>query len=449
MNSAETESPVQDRRTLRRVSGAVLIGTTIEWYDFGLYGAASALVLGPQFFPSFSAVSQTLLAFSTFAVGFFMRPLGAVVIGHFGDRVGRKNMLIFSLVLMGVATFLVGLLPSYSRLGVAAPAILVALRILQGFGVGGEWGGAVVAAVEYAPNKRRGLYGSLPQIGAPLGTALALAAFLAVSQIPQRGFMLWGWRIPFLIAVVLVGVGLYVRVRIDETPAFRKMARSTAQSHRIPLLEAFRLYPRQIAVATGSNICSAGYWYVITSFSLSYATDQHLLSRAAILTFVLIASIVTVAVMPYSGIVGERYGRKRMLYIGYIGMGIWIFPIFAAINSGSRIATGIAVILGAVVWCISYGPQATWMTELFDARVRFSASSLSFQLGVMLGGALAPIIATAIVGQTGPGIWVGAYIAGLAAVSTTCLFFINKQDTERGSADMRHLAIARDTEPDG
>lgn len=423
------------RPPLRRVALSVLIGTTIEWYDFLLYGAAAALVFAPLFFPNADPVAGTLLAFSTFAVGFGARPIGAVVLGHFGDRLGRKKMLVLSLSLMGVATVIIGLLPTYNQIGVWAPILLVTLRLVQGFGVGGEWGGAVLTAVEYATPEKRGLYGSLPQVGVPAGLVLSTLAFLGVSQLPEEQFLSWGWRIPFLISIVLVAIGLYIRLTLTETPAFERVKQSGAEV-KIPLVVALKTYPIQIILATGSIISSGAFFYVVNTYALSYGPSTGAFTSSEMLTAILVSAMVLAITLPYFGALSERVGRRRLILIGLAAMAVWIYPTLLAVDSGNFLLLMGAYIGGALSLSVSYGPQATFIAELFDARVRFSAASLSFQLGVLIGGALAPIIAAALVAGTGTLLSVAIYVSLTAVLSLVCVLAVSKAATERGSADL-------------
>ncbi|MQA79709.1 MAG: MFS transporter [Streptosporangiales bacterium] len=420
---------------MRRVAVSVVVGTTVEWYDFILYGSAAALVLGPLYFPSADPVASTLLAFSTFAVGFVARPLGGIVLGHFGDRLGRKKMLVLSLSMMGVATFLMGLLPTYASIGVAAPLILVLLRLVQGFGVGGEWGGAVLTAVEYASPRRRGFYGSLPQIGVPAGLFLATGGFFLVAQMPEEAFLSWGWRIPFLASIVLVAIGMVVRFTLAETPVFEQVTR-VRQAARVPLAEALRTYPKQIVLATSSMISTGAYFYVVNTYALSYAASAEVVSRNTMLVAVLLSALVAVAALPYFGALAQRRGRRPMILIGLAAMSVWIFPTFLAIDSGSVPLILLAYVVGAVLFSVSYGPQATFITELFDARVRFSASSMSFQLGVLLGGAVAPLVAASLIAATGTSMSVAGYVCVVSAVSLVSVLLVSRRDLATGSRDM-------------
>jgi MHS family shikimate/dehydroshikimate transporter-like MFS transporter len=435
MTATTTAHPQADARTMRRVAASVLIGTTVEWYDFILYGSAAALVFGPLFFPGESPTVQTLLSFSTFAVGFFARPLGGIILGHVGDRIGRKRVLFLSLMMMGVATFLVGVMPTYDQIGIVAPLALVLLRLVQGFGVGGEWGGAVLTSVEFATPEKRGLFGSLPQMGVPLGLFLATTVFFLFRQLPEDDFMSWGWRIPFLFSIVLVGVGLYIRSRLTDTPTFTAV-KENDEVHKVPIASALRRYPRQIALATGSMISTGAYFYVVNTYALSYAKETETQTSTAMLLAVLVSALVAACALPIFGIWGQRYGRRRMIILGLGAMTVWIFPTFLAINSGNPVLLVLAYVVGAFFFSVSYGPQSTFITELFDARVRFTASSLSFQVGVLLGGAIAPIIATSLLAATGTSMSIAAYVAALSLLSMVCVAAVSDADRTEGSADM-------------
>jgi MFS transporter, MHS family, shikimate and dehydroshikimate transport protein len=426
---------VGTRPPMRRVALSVLIGTTIEWYDFQLYGAAAALVFAPLFFPTVDPVAGTLLAFSTFAIGFGARPLGGIIFGHFGDRIGRKKMLVISLTMMGVATFLIGLLPTYASIGVWAPILLVFLRLLQGFGVGGEWGGAVLTAVEYASPKKRGLFGSLPQIGVPAGLLLSTLAFLSVSGLPDEQFKAWGWRIPFLISIVLVGIGLFIRLKLTETPVFERVRERRTEA-RVPLVLAVRTYPLQIVLAIGSIISTGAYYYVVYAYALSYAPTAKTFTRNEMLVAILVSAFVAACALPVFGALSERFGRRRMILIGLAAMAVWIFPTMLAVDSGNFASLLVVYLVGAILFSVSYGPQATYIVEMFDARVRFSAASTSFQIGVLLGGALAPIIAAALVAGTGSVVSVAIYVCLVSLLSLVCVLAISTKSIARGSADL-------------
>lgn len=423
------------RPPMRRVALAVLIGTTIEWYDFLIYGLSAALVFAPLFFPKADPVVGRLLAFSTFAVGFGARPIGGIVLGHFGDRLGRKKMLVVSLTIMGLSTFVIGLLPTYDQIGVWAPILLVLMRLLQGFGVGGEWGGAVLTAVEHATPEKRGLYGSLPQMGVPAGLLLSSGVFLAVSQLPDAQFLAWGWRIPFLISIVLVMIGLWVRFKLTETPVFERVKKSRTEV-KIPFVTALRTYPKQVILATGSMVSTGGYFYIVNTYAITYGTTTKAFSRNQMLIAVLVSAVVTVVALPYFGAASQHYGRRRMILIGLAAMAVWIYPTFLAVDSGNLTVLVLVYAVGGILFSVSYGPLSTFIVELFDARVRFSASSTSFQMGVLLGGGLAPIIATALVAASGTSMSVAAYVSVLSAISFISVLAVSRSATERGSADM-------------
>lgn len=424
-----------DRRTMRRVAASVMIGTTIEWYDFILYGSAAALVFGPLYFPSGNVTVQTLLSFSTFAVGFGARPLGGLILGHIGDRVGRKAVLFLSLTMMGVATFLIGLLPTHASIGIAAPLILVLLRLVQGFGVGGEWGGAVLTAVEQASPRTRGFYGALPQMGVPLGLLTATSVFFAFRQMPEDDFMSWGWRVPFLFSIVLVIIGLFVRSKLEDTPAFQSV-KAKDEVRKVPVLVAIKTYPKQILLATGSMISTGAYFYGVNTFALAYASTSGKQTSSAMLLAVLASAVAAAAAIPIFGAYGQRRGRRITIVAGLGAMTLWIFPTFMAIDSGNMLLLVLAYVVGALFFAVSYGPQATFIAELFDASVRFTAASVSFQMGVLIGGALTPIVATSLVGATGTSFSVAAYISALSVLSLVCVLSISRRDRERGAADI-------------
>ena len=426
---------IAPRPPMRRVALAVMIGTTIEWFDFLIYGAAAALVFAPLFFPNVSSVAGTLLAFSTFAVGFGARPIGGMVMGHFGDRLGRKKMLVVSLTIMGLSTFIIGLLPTYDQIGIWAPILLILMRLLQGFGVGGEWGGAVLTAVEHATPGKRGLFGSLPQMGVPAGLLLSTAVFLAVSQLPDEQFLSWGWRIPFLSSIILVMVGLFVRLKLTETPTFERIKQSGSEA-KIPLVTAIRTYPKQIVLATGSMISTGGYFYIVNTYAITYGTTTEAFSRNQMLIAVLVSAVVSVIALPYFGALSERFGRRRLILIGLAAMAVWIYPTFLAVDSGSLPVLVLVYAVGAIFFSVSYGPQSTFIAELFDARVRMSAASTSFQMGVLLGGAMAPIIATALVAASGTSMSVAVYVSALSAISFLSVLVVTHSSTEHASADM-------------
>ncbi|MQA02615.1 MAG: MFS transporter [Streptosporangiales bacterium] len=403
-------------RPARRAAAASLAGTTIEYYDFFLYGAAAALVFGPQFFPSFSPVAGALASFGVFAAGFLARPLGGLVMGHFGDRVGRKSMLVISLLLVGLTTTAIGLLPTYEQIGVWAPIALTTLRLLQGFGVGGEWSGAVLMSVEHAPAGRRGLFGIFPQTGVPAGLLLSNLAFLAASFASAATFAAWAWRIPFLASIVLVVVGLVVRLRVTESPEFVEVERKGAHSKR-PLLDALRQYPGRILVAGALPIASIMITYVFTVYALSYLTTVLKVGQSTALLCVLVGTAVFIVGLPVAGHLCDRIGARRVFLAGSVWLLLSAAVLFPLLNTG---VVGLFVV-GGVLVCFglasTYGPCAAMISELFPAHVRFSGSSLGYQLATLLGGAPAPFLAVAVYQATGTSLGVTGYMVALAAVS--------------------------------
>ncbi|MCI0570440.1 MAG: MHS family MFS transporter [Myxococcaceae bacterium] len=406
------------RTSIWKVATASFIGTAVEWYDFFLYGTAAALVFNRLFFPSFDPAVGTLASFATFAVGFVARPLGGVVFGHFGDTLGRKAMLSATLVLMGVATFAIGLLPTYDAIGFWAPALLVVLRLLQGFGLGGEWGGAVLMAVEHAPPHRRGFYGSWPQMGAPAGLLVATAVFSFFSRLPEAQFLSWGWRVPFLLSAVLVGVGIFVRLSVAESPAFRAAHRPSEKRAQLPVVEVLRKHPGKVLVAMGARFADNGVFYILTTFVLTYGTVQLGLPRATLLNGVLVATVVHLVAIPLFGAASDRFGRRPVYLAGAIFTALWAFPFIWLVDTKATALVWLAISVGIVGQAMMYGPQASFFAELFDTRVRYSGASLGYQLSSVFAGGLAPLIATALVDWAGGKGWpVALYVVGLALVT--------------------------------
>jgi MFS transporter, MHS family, shikimate and dehydroshikimate transport protein len=419
--------------SVRTVAFASLIGTTIEWYDFFLYGTAAALVFNRLFFPTSDPLTGTLYSFGTYAVGFVARPFGGIIIGHYGDRIGRKSMLVLTLVVMGVATFLIGLLPTYEQIGPWAAVALVLLRVAQGFGVGGEWGGAVLMAVEHAPRGARGFYGSWPQIGVPAGLLLSTAVFTAFSWLPEDQFLAWGWRVPFLLSIVLVGIGLVIRLRILETPAFLRI-KTQAGAARQPILEVLLRYPKQVLLAMGARFAENGAFYIFSVFVLTYATQRANIDRQIVLNGILLGSAVELAAIPFFGALSDRIGRRPVYLFGAVMTAVIAYPLFLALDRGA--ATPIALALIAA-FTLSHGamyaPQAAFMSELFDARVRYSGASLGAQLASVFAGGLAPFVGTSLL-QAGYGRGaVTLYVVGLALV--TIVAVVAATETHRSEVD--------------
>ena len=409
--------PDPANNSVARVVLASFIGTTIEWYDFFLYGTAAALVFNQVFFPELDPIAGTMAAFATYAVGFFARPVGGIVFGHFGDRMGRKSMLVTTLMLMGMATFLIGLLPTYDQIGVAAPALLVLLRFIQGFGVGGEWGGAVLMAVEHGHAGRRGLYASWVQAGVPAGLLLATAVFNVFSLLPDDQFIRWGWRVPFLLGIALLGVGMFIRIQVFESPLFAKACEAKPPP-QVPLLAVLRKYPRNILLAMGARFAENGCFYIFTVFVLTYATTELGVERTVILNGVLVASALQFFVIPVFGILSDRVGRRPVYLAGALGLALFAYPFFWMVNQGTPLAISLAIVIGMLIHAAMYAPQAAFFSELFGTEVRYTGASLGYQLASPLAGGLAPLISTALLQQSGGEPWpISIYLIILSAIT--------------------------------
>ena len=407
--------------SMGRVAFASFIGTAIEFYDFYIYGTAAALAFATVFGPEGLAGSRVaqLLTFAGFAVAFVARPVGGAVFGHFGDRVGRKTMLILSLLLMGLATFLIGCLPGYASIGVAAPALLAVLRFAQGFGLGGEWGGAVLLATEHAPRGRRGLYSSFPQMGPAAGFLVANALFiLLVSVLSQEQFLAWGWWVPFLFSIVLVAVGLYVRVSIAETPVFRRAMETRA---RAPALDVIRTYPRALLLASGAISLAYVLFYTITTFSLSHGTGELGLASSTLLYATLISVALMGVAVPVFATLSDRFGRRGLCMAGALLALAWAFPMFWLFDTGNPLLITAAFSVGMLAFAVLYGPMGAYLPELFGTRLRYSGTSVSYNLGGVLGGALAPLVASSLLVVAGGSWAISLYVGLMAALCLFCL----------------------------
>ncbi|MCG0065442.1 MHS family MFS transporter [Streptomyces tricolor] len=401
-----------------RLAAASLAGTAIEFYDFFVYGTAAALVLGPLFFPTFSPVAGTLAAFGTFGVGFVARPLGSVLFGHFGDRRGRRPVLVVSLLLTGASTVAVGCVPSYDSIGVAAPVLLLVLRFLQGLGLGGEWGGAVLLTVEHAPAGRRALWASFPQVGPALGFLLANGVMLALSAaLSEAEFASWGWRVPFWAAGVLALAGLWLRSSLVESPRFLEI-----DDHaRVPLVEVVRHHGRLVLLTAGALAVGYAVFYAVTTWSLAYATERLGVSRTVMLLCVMGAVVVKGALMPLAALFGDRYGRRPMCLTGCAACVLWMLPMVALLATGEPLLMFLAILGALLAFVIMFAVIAAYLPELYEPRVRCTGAAVGYNLGGVLGGALTPIVATALAEHGGRVPWgVGVYLTGIALVSLVC-----------------------------
>ncbi|MET9254032.1 MFS transporter [Streptomyces sp. NPDC003717] len=408
---------------LKRIVAASLIGTTIEWYDFFLYGSAAALVFNKLFFPGSDPLVGTLLSFLTYAVGFAARPLGALVFGHFGDRLGRKRLLVLSLLLMGGATFAIGLLPTHATVGTAAPVLLTVLRLVQGFALGGEWGGAVLLVSEHGDARRRGFWASWPQTGAPAGQLLATGVLsLLTAVLSDAAFESWGWRIPFLLSGVLVVVGLWIRLSVDESPVFRQAlaraeARTSEEAEPLPLVSVLRHHWRDVLIAMGARMAENISYYVITAFILVYATTSADVSKQTALNAVLIGSAVHFAVIPAWGALSDRVGRRPVYLLGAAGVALWMFPFFRLTDTGGFGPLILAVTVGLVLHGAMYAPQAAFFSEMFATRMRYSGASIGAQFASVAAGAPAPLIATALLSEYDSSTPIALYVIGAAVLT--------------------------------
>ncbi|HXX04832.1 MAG TPA: MFS transporter [Xanthobacteraceae bacterium] len=427
MAMATTYAPLpqaEHSAQLRKAVIASTIGTTIEWYDFFLYGTAAGLVFGKLYFPNQDPLSATLLAFGTYFIGFAARPVGAAIFGHYGDRIGRKATLIATLLCMGLATFVICLVPTYASIGIWGAVILTVLRALQGIGVGGEWGGSVLLAMEWARTQgQRGLVASWPQFGVPCGLFLANLAVLAFSTWAGDQFLTWGWRIPFALSIVLVGVGLWIRLGILETPVFQQLVNEN-KVEKAPIIEVIRKQPREIILSALARLSEQSPFYIFTAFIFAYAVGTLKMDRNFILTAVMTAAVVSFITIPLSGHISDRIGRRRMYLIGVVAVGLFGFLYFGMVDTAIPSAVFIAIVLSLIPHDIQYGPQAALIAEAFTPRLRYSGASLGYQLASIIAGGPAPIIATALFAAYHSGYAIAIYIAACAVVSAVAAAFM-------------------------
>lgn len=433
MNSARPRTSKQQRNVVL----ASMLGSTIEWYDFFLYATMAALVFNTEFFPNHDPLIGTMVAFATFAAGFVTRPIGGLIFGHYGDRLGRKRVLVTTMLIMGISTFLMGALPTYEQIGVLAPILLLSLRMLQGIGLGGEWGGAAVLAFEHAPNRRRGLFSAWPQTGVPLGLLLSTVAVNLVSIPGDAALVEWTWRIPFLASIVLVVVALLVRLNVSEPPSFTKMVESDDRA-KAPIWEVIRYYPKQVIIGIGARFSESITFNVYNAFILTYTTTVLGLPNTYALNGLLIAGVIGFFVIPAAGILSDRIGRRPVFAIGAAVALLSAFPVFMLIDTGVAGLIWIAIVLGwALGACTMFGAEAAFFAELFPARVRYSGMSLVYQLGVLPSGAIAPALAVWLVAVSGSSWAVSAYVMVAAVIALVALFF---------ARETAHLNLNHDTD---
>ncbi len=428
-------TPDQHDRELRRAVVAATVGTTIEWYDFLLYSTMAGLVFGKLFFPNEDPLTATLSSFGIYFVGFVARPIGAFIFGHYGDRIGRKSTLIVTLVLMGISTFLVAFLPGYAVIGIWGAVLLTVLRLIQGIGVGGEWGGSVLLSMEWARhNNERGFLSSWPQFGGPAGLFLANLAVLVFSQMSGDQFLAWGWRIPFALSIVLVGIGLWIRLRILETPVFRKLV-VEQKIERAPIIEVCRKQWGTIILGALARTSEQGPFYIFTAFIFAYGTTVLHQSRDLLLAGVLAATCLSAFAIPFSGYLSDRIGRKRMYIIGAATMGLWGFVYFGLLSMGSSALIFVAMMFSLVAHDMQYGPQAALIAESFTPRLRYSGASISYQLASITAGGPAPLIATALFATYKSGTPIAIYILITAIISIVATMFLKDYTGKDVSAE--------------
>jgi len=409
-----------------------MVGTTVEWFDFFLYGTAAALIFNKIFFPALSPLMGTLAAFATYAVGFIGRPLGGIVFGHFGDRIGRKSMLLLTLLLMGVPTTLIGLLPTYNMIGYWAAILLVVMRLIQGIAVGGEWGGAVLMAVEHAPAGRKGFFGALPQMGVGPGLILASGAMTAVSLLPEASMLSWGWRLPFLASALLLGIGWLIRIRVPESPDFERL-KTEGRQHRMPVLEVLRHHPRAVLSIIGARVAENAWFYTVSTFVISYVTTFLHLPKSEALSAVMAGAAVSLLVMPLAGYVSDLIGQRTVFFIGMLVMCLFAYPFFAMLDTRQPIMVWLAIVIAVgVVFSILYAPEPPLFAAQFPAEVRYSGISLSAQVAGTLGGGLAPLIATSLLSVAGGSpVYVIVYLVVLGCIGLACIALMQSRYGDR------------------
>lgn len=412
-------------RSMRKIATASVIGTTVEWYDLFLFATASALVFNKIFFPTYDALVGTMLAFGTFAAAYVARIVGAAVFGHFGDRLGRKSMLLISLLTMGAATFLIGLLPGYGSIGVAAPILLLTLRIIQGLALGGEWGGAVLMTVEHAPKERRGFFGSWVQVGVPAGTLLANLVFLLIAaNVSEEALLSWGWRVPFLASVVLIGIGLYIRLSLEETPSFQRVKEEGAKA-RIPFAALMRAHWKHVILGGIATLSTGTSFNLLVAFGLTYGKELGF-SKVQMLVAVMISCALCIVLLPFFGALSDRIGRRPVIIGGIVAEAVVAFPMFWLMDTKVFGLVVAGYLLMMTAFAANYGPIATFLAEQFGSRVRYSGLSIAYMLSGLLGSAITPAVTTWLLSSTGSGASIAWFMMISAAVSVTALLLLTE-----------------------
>lgn len=428
-----------NEKTIRKVVISALVGASLEWYDFFLYGVVAGIVFNQLYFPSDDITVSTMLAYGTFAVGFITRPLGGVIFGHFGDKLGRKSMLVITLMIMGIATFLIGLIPTYDQIGIAAPLLLLLMRVMQGIGLGGEWGGAVLMAYEYAPKEKRGFYASLPQIGLAIGLCMASGVVGLLSwALTDAQFMAWGWRIAFLLSGVMVAVGMYIRLSVQETPEFTAVKENNAEA-AIPFFDMMRRYPGNVLKGMGARYIDGVFFNIFGVFSINYLTNTVKITRTDALLGVMISALVMIVSIPFFGRMSDRLGRTKVFMWGSIITALSAFPAFWLMtNSGGNVTLiwiSIVIPLG-ILYAAIYGPEAALFCDLFDAKVRYTGISFVYQFSGIFASGITPIIATALLKTGGGQPWhIALYVLFAGAVSAACAWSIGRDKLKLAALD--------------
>lgn len=423
---------MMEKKQMRRILVASLVGSSIEWFDYFLYGTVSALVFNQLFFVNEDPTIGLLLSYASFALAFFIRPFGGVIFSHIGDRIGRKKTLVLTLSLMGVATFGMGLLPTYQAVGIWAPILLITLRLVQGLGIGGEWGGALLLAVEYAPAEKRGLFGAIPQMGVTIGMLLGTVALSIMTLLPENAFMTWGWRIPFIFSALLVFFGLWIRKGIDETPSFKKVKES-GEVPKLPIVETLKNYWREVLIAVGAKVVETAPFYIFSTFVVSYATANLGFSRTATLTAVMIATIITTILIPIMGNLSDKIGRKKLFIGGTIGMALFAFPYFWLLEQKSVLLLIVATVIGlGVIWAPITAVLGTMFSEIFDAKIRYTGITLGYQIGAALAGGTAPLVATALLNRFNNSyVPVALYIIFASVLSLAAIWAVKDRSNQK------------------